>query len=616
MKKTRENVKTNDRFKRFAASFFVFAITVFAMSCAELQTPKTDDLISVTPPPPIQEIRWSNGSKFTTLDPAKAAAPPETDIVRAVFEGLTTIDPRSLEPRAAAAESWESDDEAKVWTFHLRKGLKWSNGDDLTAEDFVRGFSRLAGKAPDTAHVDLLKNIAGFKMPEKTAEPSSEETAAGENPEGASVKKPEPIPSPTLELPPPPRRPDGTSVVAEKEKAPIGVKAADETTLVISLVMADKDLPKMLANPIFMPVHADTDFEAGVDPAIITNGPFKITDSNDGSLTLERSETYWDRDNIQLARVHFIAAESAEAALNAYQSGAVDIVTNASFEPLALKLLAPFDDLRHSTHSAINFYEVNTKNAPYNDRRVREALAISIERERLTDGELEGTTQPARSFLPFESRESKKIVQDTAKARALLADAGFPEGENFPPVRLVINRNDVQIRVAKLVAKMWKQNLNIETDIIIKEADELAKVRDAGDFDLIRRGSVLPTNDEIASFVSIFGIESVGAVAERLHIAAADANGSKGTEPLVPPIITDPNAVEKVDHTAENTAKVLNEAEALYQLRGIPLYFPISYSLVKPYVRGFNVNSLDAPSLKDVTIDSEWKPKSGGRASE
>src|SRR5690606_19588948 len=350
-------------------------------------------------------------------------------------------------------------------------------------------------------------------------------------------------------------------------------------------------------------------------PAIVTNGPFKITDSNDGSVTLERSRTYWDRDNIQLARVHFIATESAEAALNAYQAGAVDVVTNASFEPLALKLLAPFDDLRHSTHSAINFYEVNTANPPFNDRRVREALAISIERERLTDGELEGTTQPAPSFLPFESGESKKIVQGTAKARALLADAGFPEGENFPTVRLVINRNDVQTRVAKLIAKMWKQNLNIETDIIIKEPDELAKIRDAGDYDLIRRGSVLPTNDEMASFISIFGIDSMEAVAERLHTAAADAN-DPNKPAAVPPTVPDQTAVEKTDHTAGNTAKVLNEAEALYQLRGIPLYFPISYSLVKPYVRGFNVNSLDAPSLKDVTIDSEWKPKNGSRASE
>lgn len=613
MKKTPENLKIDDRFKRFAVSFFVFVIAVSAAACAELQTPKTDDLISVTAPPPIQEIRWSNGSKFTTLDPAKAAAPPETDIVRAVFEGLTTIDPQSLEPRAAAAESWESDDAAKVWTFHLRKDLKWSNADVLTAEDFVRGFSRLAEKAPDTAHVDLLKNIVGFKLPEKTVEKAAENL---ESTAGSASEKPEPIPAPTLELPPPPRRPDGTSVVAEKEKTPIGIKAVDDGTLVISLVMADKDLPKMLANPIFMPVHEGTDFDAGVDPAIVTNGPFKITDSNDGSLTLERSETYWDRDNIQLARVHFIAAESAEAALNAYQAGAVDVVTNASFEPLALKLLAPFDDLRHSTHSAINFYEVNTKNAPYNDRRVREALAISIERERLTDGELEGTTQPARSFLPFESRESKKIVQDTAKARALLADAGFPEGENFPPVRLVINRNDVQIRVAKLVAKMWKQNLNIETDIMIKEPDELAKMREAGEYDLIRRGSVLPTNDEIASFISIFGIDSVDTAGEHLHAAAADVNAPQRTEPLVPPIITDPNAAGKADHTAENTAKALTEAEALYQLRGIPLYFPISYSLVKPYVRGFDVNSLDAPSLKDVTIDSGWQPKKGGRASE
>jgi hypothetical protein len=106
--------------------------------------------------------------------------------------------------------------------------------------------------------------------------------------------------------------------------------------------------------------------------------------------------------------------------------------------------------------------------------------------------------------------------------------------------------------------------------------------------------------------------------AEHQHLAAVDANGTNGTNesPLVPPIITDPNADRQADHTSANTAKFFNEAEALYQLRGIPLYFPISYSLVKPYVRGFDVNSLDAPSLKDVTIDSGWQPKKGGRASE
>ncbi len=589
------------------ASSFLFFVVILLSSCSELKPTKTESIITVTPPPPVQEIRWSNGSTFKSFDPADASAPPETDIVRAVYEGLTDIDPRTLDVRPAAADKWEADEDNKVWTFHLRDGMKWSNGEKVTANDFVRSWTRLAEKGNVISHKDLLKNIVGFEALAPKEKPVSKDVIEDTTAKESTAK---PIPSPTLELPPPPRRPDGRSVVAEKKPNPIGVEAIDENTIKVSLIRADKDLPKLIANPIFMPVYGDgKDLDKKkLDANVVTNGPFQIVEASTDGITIERSKTYWDRDNIKLDRVHFVAAENAEAALNAYQAGAVDVVTNANFEPLALKLLAPFDDLRHTTHGAINFYEVNTKNEPFNDRRVREALAISIERERLTEGELEGTTQPAHSFLPFDAKDSKSIVQDTAKARLMLADAGFPDGENFPTIRLVINRNDVQIRVAKLIAKMWKQNLNVETDIIVKEPDELTAVRDAGDYDLIRRGTVLPTSDEFANFVSIFGIEKIAHFAEVEPIIVKQIERGPNDLGIIPDLKTKP-IMSDVDPKNPARGQILNEAEALYQLHGIPLYFPISYSLVKPYVRGFDVNSLDAPSLKDVTIDSNWQPK-------
>ncbi len=615
----RKTARRDSRLFGLFASSFLVLLVILISSCAELKPAKTESIITVTPPPPVQEMRWSNGAEFKSLDPADAAAPPETDIVRAVYEGLTDIDPRTLEPRPAAAESWESEADGKIWTFHLRDGMKWSNGETLNAKDFVRSWTRIAEKSDGVSHDDLIKNIVGLEAIATKArtEMSEVKTEANDVSDKDEVEKPKPIPSPTLELPPPPRRPDGRSVVAEKKPEPIGVEAIDDNTLKVSLIQPDKDLPKLVANPLFMPVYGDGKDLDGeqIDAAAVTNGPFKIVEATSVAITIERSETYWDRDNIKLDRVHFIAAKDAEAALNAYQSGAVDVVTNANFEPLALKLMAPFDDLRHTTHGAINFYEVNVKREPFNDRRVREALAIAIERERLTEGELEGTTQPARSFLPFDGKEVKTIVQDTAKARMLLADAGFPDGENFPPVQLVINRNDIQIRVAKLVAKMWKQNLNIETDIIIKEPDELTAVRDAGDYDLIRRGAVLPTSDEFANFVSIFGIEKIAPVSETQPALVKPAERGPNDLGIVPDLETKPVMSVDTDPKSVKNGQILNEAEALYQLHGIPLYFPISYSLVKPYVRGFDVNSLDAPSLKDVTIDSNWQPKAAGSES-
>jgi len=615
--RTKARVDRGSAALRFAFSL-LFAV-VFLSSCAELKPPRSESILTVTPPPPVQEVRWSNGSQFKNIDPATASAPPETDIVRAVYEGLTDIDPKTLDARPAAAESWTADEDNRIWTFHLRDGLKWSNGETLNAHDFVRSWTRLAEKGSSAAHNDLLKNIAGFN--EIAARIKADANALSKNTEdivnSEKNANPDPIPSPTLELPPPPRRPDGKSAAAEKKPIQIGIDAIDDNTLTITLIHPDKDLPKLVSNPIFMPVYGDGRYldEEKINTAVVTNGPFHLVEASSDAITIERSKTYWGRDNIKLDRVHFIAAANAEAALNSYQAGAVDVVTNATFEPLALKLLAPFDDLRPTTHGAINFYEVNIAHEPFNDRRVREALTISIERERLTEGELEGTTQPAHSFLPFEPKEAKTIVQDTAKARMLLADAGYSDGENFPTIRLVINRNDVQIRVAKLIAKMWKQNLNVETDIIIKEPDELNAVRDLGDYDLIRRGIVLPTSDEFANFISLFGFEAAAPTAEKEHTVSKQNEHGPSDIGIIPDLGSEPIMSADNDPKTAYEGQILNEAEALYQLHGIPLYFPISYSLVKPYVRGFNVNGLDAPSLKDVTIDSNWQPKTANNES-
>ena len=163
--------------------------------------------------------------------------------------------------------------------------------------------------------------------------------------------------------------------------------------------------------------------------------------------------------------------------------------------------------------ATLNFYEINYAKPPFNDRRVREALAIAVEaRERLTEGDLEGSTPARLQFMPF-SRTAASIVPDKERARSLLGEAGYPDGENFPAIRLVVNRNDTQQpRIARSVAKMWKQNLNLETDIIVKEPSDLDIARKDGDFDLIRRGVVLPTPDETASFLSIFPPASVPAV--------------------------------------------------------------------------------------------------------
>lgn len=534
-----------------------------------------------------------------SLDPARASAPPETDLVRAVFEGLTELDSATLEPMPAAAERWTSSEDFKTWTFHLRADARWSNGKPVSAEDFVRSWKRLGQLGESTAHRDLLTNIVGSpgKMRE-SPEPGSESAPS------SSEASAEPSPSASRQI-----VPDEGSPSAERaaEATPFGVSALDAKTLQVELVAPDKDFVKLVANPIFRPVLGDGS-DLTVTPlnkSVVTNGAFRLTAADESGVTLERSETYWNRDAVKLESVRFVATENAEQALDAYRAGELDAITNADFEPLALKLLEPFEDFRRRTHAAVNFYEVNHEKPPFDDRRVREALAIAIERERLTEGEMEGRTQPALSFLPFGGSPEAKISQDKERAIELLEEAGFPGGENFPVIRLVINRNDTQQRIARAVARMWKQNLNVETEVVVMENAQVEEARTARDFDLVRRGAVFPTADELMSILAILRPAKAETAADGTSPGARDS----GVEAQDPRPAGRDNTAREPRVAIESPDVTMSEANAVYELWAIPLYFPTSYSLVKPYVSGFEMNSLDAPLLHRVVIDSDWQPK-------
>ena len=183
-------------------------------------------------------------------------------------------------------------------------------------------------------------------------------------------------------------------------------------------------------------------------------------------------------------------------------------------------------------------------------------------------------------------------------------EAGFPDGKYFPVIRLVINRNDTQQRVAKSVARMWKQNLNIETEIVVKDAGELEMARKSGEFDLVRRGVVLPTADEAVSFKAIFDTDRSSAAG-----AVIDAERTGDRQPAESPGGREPESPGDQPASVAAPEPAVTEDDAIYELRAIPLYFPTSFSLIRPYVSGFEMNSLDALTLSNVMIDNDWQPK-------
>jgi ABC-type oligopeptide transport system substrate-binding subunit len=560
--------------------------------------------------PRAQEFRWSDGGLPQVFDPALAAAPPDTDAVRAMFEGLTEYDPKTLAAIPGVAARWESSPDGKQWTFHLRQDARWSNNERVTAHDFVRSWQRTVQLGERAPHARLLENIVGVELQdEKSAAPGAEPSAS-------------PQPSPAAGNAEATRAENKREEASKPERertAPslFGVEALSDYVLRVSLKRPDPSFPSLVAHPVFRPIH-DTEESALGNSAsthVVSNGAFQLTEIGRQGVVLERAKHYWDTKTVALERVQFVATENAEAALAAYRAGEVDAVTNAGFEPLALKLLAPYKDFRRATYGALTYYSFNTNHPPFGDVRIREALAIAIDRNRISEDEMGGSTEPAKKFLPVQTASAPNsnaeqppaIERDVARAQSLLSAAGYPEGKGFPRIKLLINRNEQQRIVAQRVASMWRATLGIETDVVLKNWDEYEAALHAGDYDVVRRSVVMQTMDEATNLRAIFDPtdESPPGIAEDAQTSA---------EPSVSP------SPEQSGNNHAETEKgnssiqlnpqqvILSEAQALKELPAIPIYFASSYALVKPYVTGFDANLLDAPSLKTVRIETSWQP--------
>jgi oligopeptide transport system substrate-binding protein len=372
------------------------------------------------------------------------------------------------------------------------------------------------------------------------------------------------------------------------------------------------NFPALVAHPVFRPVKLKEESTVSklVANDLVSNGAFSLAKTESERVLLERANNYWDKDQVTLQSVEFVGQKDAESALAAYRAGEVDAVTNAAFEPLAIKLLTPYEDFRRTTYGALTYYSFNTTHAPFDDVRVREALAIGIDRDRLSADELGGATEPAKRFLPETApntqepvvNKSEVLEKEYERARELLAEAGFPGGKDFPKIRLLINRNEQQRVVAQSIAATWRSVLNIETEIIVKNWDEYEAAIRGGDYDVVRRGIVMQTTDELTNIRMLFQ--------EGAQPSQSDGAGQESTSSAN---VTNGKSVAVKDKNLRTLPRIETEAQALKDLSAMPIYFASSYSLVKPYVTGFDSNVLDAPSLKTVRINTSWRQSEGAR---
>lgn len=554
--------------------------------------------------PRAQEFRWSDGGLPQVFDPALAAVPPDTDAVRALYEGLTEYDPKTLAPVPGVAARWESSSDAREWTFHLRRDARWSNGEMVTAQDFVRSWQRTIQLGERAPHARLMKNIQGVAPvaevnPTPTPAPSSESAQVARD----SNKREEPKKETKPEAPKP---------------QPFGVEAVDDYTLRVRLQRSDAGFPALVSHPVFRPVYKletlFTDQSAGASSTRpVSNGAFQLAKIENTGVVLERAKNYWDAQSVALQRVQFVPAKDAEAALAAYHAGEVDAVTNAGFEPLALKLLAPYKDFRRETFGALTYYSFNTARPPFDDVRVREALTIAIDRDRISQDQLGGATEPAKKFLPLQTAhvadashaQAPLIGYDVEHARQLMTEAGYaPEAGKFPKVRLLVNRNAQQRQVAETIAAMWRSALGIETEIVLKDWEEYEIAYAAGDYDVARRSYVMQTADDSSTLREMFEPETAPV---EIIAQGTEQTAEKKTEEAKNGVGDGMKEGGEKPPAPINPAPMLSEAQALRELPAMPIYFASSYALVKPYIVGFDTNLLDAPSLKRVRIDTGWQ---------
>lgn len=405
-----------------------------------------------------QVLYIANSAEPQSLDPHVVTGTVEMRILQNLFEGLVAIDPQLLEPVPAAAESWEVLDDGRRYRFHLRKNLRWSNGDPLTSQDFLYTFRRVLSPKLGNAYIDyFFQNIIN---------------ALAYN----------------------------HGEVTDFEK--VGFQAPDDATLEVLLDQPSPVLLFYLAQPSFYPVHHGNIEDHGrIDQRgtdwfmpgnLVCNGPFVLDAWKTNTLvTLARNDNYWDRETVRLKEVQFFPIENQESQYLAFQNGQVHVALNLpqQVEARLQKQKPP----EHRNHPLLGtyFYVLNTSKPPLTDPRIRRALSLSMDRKALVGQVAQGGQRPAYSYIPLNANKyqpAETLVENATEARRLLAEAGYPEGKGFPALELRYNTSELHRQMAEAVQQMWKANLGIEVRLLNQEWKVFLDALNKGDFDIARYG--------------------------------------------------------------------------------------------------------------------------------
>lgn len=493
-------------------------------------------------------LHRGNGDEPTTLDPAHATLQAESNILKDVLEGLTAHDAAGrVVP--AAAESWTVSDDGLTYAFTIRADANWSNGDPLTAEDFVAAFRRVIDPAENAAYPDVLYPIANAEAI-NTAPPDT------------------PVDVDTL-----------------------GVTARGPKTLEIVLARPTPFLPELLAHVAALPVHSRSLKERGpsaFEPAaLVSNGAYMVSDVRAGDhITLARRGNYWDAANVALEEVMFYPTADQAGAVRRFEAGELDV--NTAFpadEAEALAERLGEGVARLSPTLAVTSIVFDTRTPPFNDARVRRALSLALDREAVAGTGKVRTELPLTTIVPpgiagytpaaTEGPASREERLDAA--RGLLTEAGY--GSESPlTMSLRYNSGLDRDAAAGAVADAWRALGVTVTTAGADTPEHYAYLRSGEPFEAAVVSFTANIADP-AAFLALFASDD------------ATFNFGKWSDPAFDDLLA--RAATELDAAARSATLADAEAMLLREAPTVPLTTPAAAWLVSPKVKGWQDNAAD-----------------------
>jgi oligopeptide transport system substrate-binding protein len=496
-------------------------------------------------------LRRGNGPEPESLDPHRARSEAALTILRDLFEGLTAIGADGT-PVLAAAERCDISADGITYRFHLRPGLRWSNGETLAAEDFAAAWRRLVDPHTGAQYADILGAVQG-----------------------------------------------ATAITAgSAAPATLGVHAQDARTLVVELTHPAPYFLGVLAHPATFPINRAalaTHGRGFAKPgAMVSNGAFVLTRWDFGShLVALRNPRYWNDQATRLDGVEYYSFADSATELRAFRTGELD--ATATIPAAQLDWIRQHMDqaLHVAPQLAVYYLGLNLRRPPFDKSpQLRQALSLVIDRERIVHSVTAAGEAPAYAFVPAQTFNYSPQVpayaawpmaRRIARARQLLAEGGM--ADKPLSVELRYNTGELHGRIAVAVAQMWKESLGVDTTLRAEEFKVLLQDIDRGDVTQVFRASWIGDYNDAYSFLQVLQ-SGFGINLPHYANAAYDA------------LLT--GAAREADATRRRALLERAEAVMLADQPLIPLFFYVSKHLVASRISGWRDNPMNVVYSKNL----------------